>query len=105
MKFKNFISVIMGIILAIRLTPALAEETHPIKHGTATEATISEEVDTADNYDNEMSTEVYMFIPAPEIKNIPNMGDCGIDISLLCTVTIALGLAYLGCNRYANRQP
>lgn len=45
-----------------------------------------------------------MYIPAPEVKNIPNMGDAGMNVNLLCVITIGLGLAYLGCSRYAYKQ-
>ena len=106
MKLKKFYAILFGLVFAttLSLTPVYAEEKHPMEHGTTSKAAVSEEVDTATNYDNDMSTQIYMYIPAPEVKNVPNMGDAGMNVNLLCVITIGLGLAYLGCSRYAYKQ-
>lgn len=107
MKFKRFYAILLGLVLATALSvaPVYAEEKHTMEHGTPSEAAVSEEVDIANNTDNSMSTTMFVYIPPdPAVKDVPDMGDSGLDLNILCLAAIGVGVAYLGCNRYACQE-
>lgn len=104
MKFRKFYAILLGFVFtaALNLTPVYAEEQHPMQHGTSSGAAVSEEVDTTTNADDDMSTEIFMYIPPdPKVKDVPKMGDAGLDVNVLCLFTLGVGVAYLGCRYYA----
>lgn len=67
-------------------------------------ATVSDETDKATNEDPDMGTQFFMYIePDIVVNDHPNMGDTGIDVSLLMMAALAAGTAYLGVSAYANK--
>ena len=66
-------------------------------------ATVSDEVDTADNSDPHMGTTYYMYL-APDIvaTNPPDMGVSGPSTDALILLAVAVGCAYLCVSAYAH---
>lgn len=110
MKFKKLSKIFLSFalfcfIFVLTVKPVYATDAHPMEHGTTTESSVSEEVDTAQNTDDDMSTQFYVYIPPEKANDMPNMGDTGVDTSTLLKLTILVGCAYLVCSRYANYEP
>lgn len=77
--FVRALCVLLALVAALSLTmvTAFAEEL-PVERATENSATVSDEVDTADNSDPHMGTTYYMYL-APDIvaTNPPDMGVSG----------------------------
>ena len=74
-----------------------------VERATENSATVSDEVDTADNSDPHMGTTYYMYL-APDIvaTNPPDMGVSGPSTDALILLAVAVGCAYLCVSAYAH---
>ena len=74
-----------------------------MERATENSATVSDEVDTADNSDPHMGTTYYMYL-APDIvaTNPPDMGVNGPSTDALILLAVAVGCAYLCVSAYAH---
>ena len=86
------------------MVTAFAEEL-PVERATENSATVSDEVDTADNSDPHMGTTYYMYL-APDIvaTNPPDMGVSGPSTDALILLAVAVGCAYLCVSAYAHEM-
>ena len=104
---RRSFSLLFALVLAISccMVPAFAaDEELPIDKATSNSATVSDETDKATNEDPDMGTQFFMYIePDIVVNDHPNMGDTGIDVSLLMMAALAAGTAYLGVSAYANK--
>lgn len=74
--FVRALCVLLALVAALSLTmvTAFAEEL-PVERATENSATVSDEVDTADNSDPHMGTTYYMYL-APDIVATNPHTDC-----------------------------
>ena len=102
--FVRALCVLLALVAALSLTmvTAFAEEL-PVERATENSATVSDEVDTADNSDPHMGTTYYMYL-APDIvaTNPPDMGVSGPSTDALILLAVAVGCAYLCVSAYAH---
>lgn len=107
--FLLVLSVLLAFaVCAAAAVPAFAADAHPgISHGTKGGASVSEEVDTAQNTDPSMGTMFCMYLEpdAITVVDTPKMGDNGIEPTYLLMAAICCGVAYLCCNAYAGSTP
>lgn len=101
--FVRVLCVLLALAAALSLTmvTAFAEEL-PVEKATENSATVSDEVDTADNSDPHMGTTYYMYL-APDIvaTNPPDMGVSGPSTDMLLLLAVAVGGVYLCVSAYA----
>ena len=102
--FVRALCVLLALVAALSLTmvTAFAEEL-PVERATENSATVSDEVDTADNSDPHMGKTYYMYL-APDIvaTNPPDMGVSGPSTDALILLAVAVGCAYLCVSAYAH---
>lgn len=110
MNCKRLVAMLMALVAAIVMCMSFAfaedDESLPIPYATESEATVSEEVDTATSQDPTMSTKFYIYIPPDPTftPDVPQMGDAGLDPNILLILAMGFGMVYLGCSRYAYRR-
>lgn len=102
---KRLAKAFAAVSMAAMLTTAVgfaADSEHPnMDHGAANKAQVSEDVDTALNITPKMGTKftVYLAPDIPEtipiVKEIPKMGDVGIDQKTLFEALLVAGGCYL----------
>lgn len=104
--FRKVSAIFLTLSLALCtcVTCAFAEEL-PVEIPGPGEATVSDEVDKADNYDPNMGTQFYMYIPPDVVANdYPQMSDTGIATQWLLLGALVCGLGYLGATAYAANK-
>ena len=104
--FRKALTGLLTLALALGTCTvcAFAEEL-PVEIPGPGEATVSDEVDTANNYDPNMGTQFYMYIPPDVVANdYPQMSDTGIATQWLLCGALACGLGYLGATAYAANK-
>ena len=93
------------MVLMMATPVALADDvTLPEGLDRATEngATVSDEVDRANNTKPSMGTEYFMYLaPDPDVHDIPKMGDTGFNTRYLMLGALFVGAAFLVVQRYA----
>ncbi len=108
MRIKKGISILLALVLTTCLctSMAFATEQAPLhKHGSTEGASVSQEVDVADNSSPSMSTNFNMYChPDPVANNLPNMGDMGFELENLLMMTMAVGVMYLATSRFAYQK-
>ena len=97
--FVRALCVLLALVAALSLTMVTAFA----ERATENSATVSDEVDTADNSDPHMGTTYYMYL-APDIvaTNPPDMGVSGPSTDALILLAVAVGCAYLCVSAYAH---
>lgn len=101
MKIRRLVAVLA--LCAVLVQPVWAEEL-PIKKASEHGATVSNEVDTASNYDPSMGTRYFMYIPPDPVYEMPKMGGDGVSRKQLVWITLGTGLGYLAVSIYARKR-
>ncbi len=102
MKKKTLISILTVIIsFSIISISAYAKEL-PVEIPSSNQASVSKEVDIAQNTKPNMGTDIFMYIPPDVIENdIPNMGDNN-TVEFPMIISILSGSSYLALSFIAR---
>ena len=95
----------LPLVLVVATPIAFADDvTLPEGLDRATEngATVSDDLDRADNYKPSMGTEYFMYMaPDPDVNDVPQMGDTGLNTMNLMLGALIVGAAFLVTQHYA----